>query len=114
MYLVTGMPALSDSRGEKNSPLFALWSSLPGRYDKSTLRVRDLPVAGWRIYLEFERWRVSCPRCGGVHVEHLDWLAKNPRYTRRFAMHVGKLPRHAEQGRRRDGAPASQHSEGSG
>jgi transposase len=26
-----------------------------------------------------------------VHVEHLDWLAKNPRYTQRFALHVGKL-----------------------
>jgi len=26
-----------------------------------------------------------------VHVEHLDWLAKNPRYSQRFAMHVGKL-----------------------
>jgi transposase len=50
-------------------------------------------VAGWRIYLEFEHWRVNCPRCGSVHVEHLDWLAKNPRYTQRFAMHVGKLCR---------------------
>jgi len=28
-----------------------------------------------------------------VHVEHLDWLARNPRYTQRFAMHVGKLCR---------------------
>jgi transposase len=28
-----------------------------------------------------------------VHVERLDWLAKNPRYTQRFAMHVGKLCR---------------------
>ena len=28
-----------------------------------------------------------------VHVEHLDWLAKNPRYTQRFAMHVGNLCR---------------------
>ena len=43
--------------------------------------------------LEFERWRVRCPRCCGVHVEHLDWLANNPRYTQRFAMHVGKLCR---------------------
>jgi len=50
-------------------------------------------VAGWRIYLELERWRVRCPRCDGVHVEHLDWLAKNPHYTQRYAMHVGKLCR---------------------
>ncbi len=50
-------------------------------------------MAGWRIYLEFKRWRVHCPRCHGVHVEHLDWLAKNPRYTQRFARHVGRLCR---------------------
>lgn len=55
--------------------------------------MRDLSVAGWRIYLEFERWRVKCPRCASVHVEHLDWLAENPRYTQRFAMHVGNLCR---------------------
>ena len=28
-----------------------------------------------------------------MHVEHLDWLADNPRYTQRFALHVGKLCR---------------------
>ena len=28
-----------------------------------------------------------------MHGEHLDWLAKNPRYTQRFAIHVGKLCR---------------------
>ena len=40
-------------------------------------------------------YQVQTPRpvCGGVHVEHLDWLAKNPRYTQRFAMHVDKLCR---------------------
>lgn len=50
-------------------------------------------MAGWRIYLEFERWRVACRGCGGVHVERLDWLAHNPRYTERFALHVGQLCR---------------------
>lgn len=64
------------------------------RYDGKVLRVRDLSVVGGRIDLEFERWRVHCPTCGGVHVEHLNWLAKNPRYTQRFAMHVGQaVPR---------------------
>ena len=52
----------------KNSYLLSLWSPLSGRYDKRILRVRDLSVAGWRIYLEFERWRVHCPGCDGVHV----------------------------------------------
>ena len=28
-----------------------------------------------------------------MHVERLDWLAKNPRYTERFALHVGQLCR---------------------
>ena len=63
------------------------------RYDRKNLRVRNLSIAGWRIYLEFECWRVRCPRCTSVHVEHLDWLAENPRYTQRFALYVGNLCR---------------------
>jgi transposase len=55
--------------------------------------VRDLDVLEWRIYLQFEQRRVSCANCGGVRVESLDWLAKNPRYTRRFAQQVGKYCR---------------------
>ena len=50
-------------------------------------------MADWRVYIEFQRWRVYCPRCRSVFVEQLDWLAQNPRYTRRFALHVGKLCR---------------------
>lgn len=50
-------------------------------------------MAGFRIFLEFERWRVNCPRCQGVYVERLDWLAENPRYTQRFALQVGYLCR---------------------
>lgn len=57
------------------------------------MRVRDLGVAGWRIWLEFERWRVGCLRCRSVFVEQLDWLATNPRYTRPFVLHVGALCR---------------------
>src|SRR3546814_15722623 len=63
------------------------------RYDKRLFRARDLRVAGWYLHVEFERWRVNCPGCGGVHVERLDWLAKNQRYTERFALHVGNLSR---------------------
>lgn len=55
--------------------------------------MRDLSVAGWRIYVDFERWRVRCPKCRSVFVEKLDWLATNPRYTKRFAHHVGALCR---------------------
>lgn len=48
-----------------------------------------------RIYLEFELRRVACRRCGGVKRERLDWLAANPRYTKRFALYVGKQCRGA-------------------
>ena len=62
-------------------------------YDRRTRRVRDTDAAGWRIYLAYEQRRVACPRCRGVTVERLDWLAQNPRYTKRFAQHVGTLCR---------------------
>ena len=58
-------------RRKKQPSVVTVVSAAAGRYDKKVLRVRDLSVAGWRIYLEFERWRVRCPRCCGVHVEHL-------------------------------------------
>ena len=35
----------------------------------------------------------ALPECRSVFVEKLDWLAKNPRYTKRFARHVGALCR---------------------
>lgn len=62
-------------------------------YDRQTRRVRDTDAAGWRLYLAFEQRRVACVRCRRVKVERLDWLAQNPRYTRRFAHHVGTLCR---------------------
>jgi transposase len=41
------------------------------------------------VLLEFEFRRVNCPRCG-VRRERLEWLADNPRYTRRFVRAVGR------------------------
>lgn len=55
--------------------------------------VRDLSAGGHRIFIQFERWRVKCPKCDSVRVERIDWLARNPRFTERFAMHVGALCR---------------------
>ena len=55
-------------------------------------RTRDLAAGGFRIELEFERVRISCPDCG-VRMEYLDWLARNPRYTARYARQVGALCR---------------------
>ena len=65
-----------------------------GRYDTRTCRARDhLSAGGFRIYVQFERVRVHCPRCRSVFVERLDWLATNPRFTQRFAMPVGAICR---------------------
>lgn len=61
-----------------------------GWYDRTTRRVRDLACGDTRIYLEFEVRRILCRRCGKVKREHLDFLADNSFYTKRFAWHVGR------------------------
>src|SRR5690606_10328620 len=61
-------------------------------YDRRLSRTRDLSAGGFRIELEWERVRVSCPDCG-VRMESLDWLARHPRDTARYARHVGALCR---------------------
>jgi len=43
-----------------------------------------------RIYLELEVRRVFCNRCGKVKQEKFPWLARNPFYTKRFALYVGR------------------------
>ena len=48
-----------------------------------------------RIYLEFEVRRVACRGCGKVKREHLEFLADNPFYTKRFAYYVGRRCRAA-------------------
>ncbi len=58
-------------------------------------RVRDLSSAGFRIVLELEVRRVLCRTCGTVKRERLDFLADNPRFTRRFAFYVGRRCRQA-------------------
>ena len=58
-------------------------------------RVRDLSSAGFRIILELEVRRVACRTCGAVKRERLDFLAVNPRFTKRFAFYVGRRCRQA-------------------
>ncbi|MCP3380655.1 ISL3 family transposase [Bradyrhizobium sp. CCGUVB4N] len=61
-----------------------------GWYDRKLRRVRDLPTAGLRIFLEFEVRRVRCRHCDKVKRERLEFLADNPLYTKRFAFYVGR------------------------
>ncbi len=59
-------------------------------YDQRPRRARDLACGDRRVYLEFSSRRVDCPHCAHVKRERLDWLADNPRYTKRFAFSVGR------------------------
>src|SRR5208283_4602015 len=66
-----------------------------GWYDRRVRRARDLSSAGFRILLELEVRRVACRTCGTVKRERLDFLADNPRFTKRFAFYVGRRCRQA-------------------
>ena len=55
--------------------------------------MRDLESGGVRIYLRVPLRRVACRTCQAVKTERLEWLADNPRFTRRFALYVGRLCR---------------------
>ena len=48
-----------------------------------------------RIFLDIDVRRLACRSCQAVKRERLDFLADNPRYTRRFAFYVGKRCRSA-------------------
>jgi transposase len=107
---VSGLPPAPDGRGDlrraartgrharaalKKTVCGACGRTQSGFYDRRVRRVRDLPSGAFRIYLEFEVRRVACRRCDQVKRERLDFLADNPRYTKRFAYYVGKRCRSA-------------------
>jgi transposase len=62
-------------------------------YDQQPRSVRDLDAADRHVYLEVFLRRVLCEQCKAVKRERLDWLADNPRYTKRFAFAVGRRSR---------------------
>jgi transposase len=66
-----------------------------GWYDRRTQVVRDLACGVFRIFLELEVRRIRCGHCGSVKRERLEFLADNPRYTKRFAFDVGRRCRNA-------------------
>lgn len=94
MSSATGTPASCPFGGEIKQPSIRSAATAAAVGTTSRCQVRDLSAGGFRIYLEFDRWRVNCPMCRSVRVERLDCLAKNPRYTQRFAMHAGEMCRH--------------------
>ena len=61
-------------------------------HDTEERWVRDLPLLGTPVVLLVHRCRLACPRCG-PKVEHLDWLGRHQRVTRRLAESVARLAR---------------------
>lgn len=59
-------------------------------YDRKIRRVRDLPCGESRVSLELEIRRIFCKTCDKVKQEKLPWLSKNPFYTKRFYLFVGR------------------------
>lgn len=57
--------------------------------------MRDLSSFDTHVYLEIDYRRVLCRKCKTVKTERLDWLANNPRYTKRIAQYVGRRCREA-------------------
>lgn len=58
--------------------------------------VRDLPMAGFAVRLEVELFRLKCASCGRRCAQHVSWLDRHARVTRRLAEFVAhwseKLP----------------------
>ena len=52
--------------------------------------IRDLPILDAQTWLIVHRRRLRCPHCGPA-VEHLSWLDRYSRVTRRLAESVAKL-----------------------
>lgn len=52
--------------------------------------IRDLPLLDAQTNLLVQRFRVACPTCG-PKLEHLPWLAKYARVTKRLAESVARL-----------------------
>jgi transposase len=73
-----------------------------GGHDRRHRRVRDLPCADYRIYLDLKLRRVDCRQRGAMRRERLDLLVENALHTKRFALCVGRRYR---SGTIRDVAP---------
>ncbi len=64
---------------------------LVGRVHETRERwIRDLPILGADTWLLVHRCRLGCPRCG-PKLEHLDWVDRYARVTRRLAESVARL-----------------------
>jgi transposase len=95
--------AFSVIRMSGSSPLIAAQKTVCGCcgrvqlgwFDRKMRTVRDLPAAGFRILLELAVRRIACQACDSVKRDRVDFLAENPRFTKRFAIYVRRRRRQA-------------------
>lgn len=59
--------AICSGCGEKHSE---------GYHGKVTVRVRDLPVCGQKVYLNVSKRRYRCSKDNKIYVEEIEWIKK--------------------------------------
>lgn len=47
-----------------------------GYHGVTQVKVRDLPVCGRKVYLNFNKRRYRCPKDGKIYVERIEWIKK--------------------------------------
>lgn len=73
-------------------PLCARCESATRRMHSSKNRlIRDLDMAGIRVWLDCHIRKLFCPLCDGVRVERLDFIDAGQRVTKRMARYVYQL-----------------------
>jgi transposase len=65
------------------------------RYDRRQREWRHLDICGLAVALEYELWRVECPRCG-VTTEMVPWAVAGSGFTHAFEEVVAYLAQHTD------------------
>ncbi len=62
-----------------------------GYHSSRTAVAEDKPISSLRVYLHIEKRRYRCKKDGRIHTEHIDWIKKWSRVTKRFAEDINRL-----------------------
>jgi len=74
----------------KRSSYCAGCASRAPRYDRRLREWRHLDICGLRVALEYEAWRLDCPRCG-ITTEMVPWASRGAWFTYPFEEVVAHL-----------------------
>ena len=79
---VSGLVAMIAPDGRFSPRCGQCLEPAPYRDTRPKRRFRHVPFWGISMELQFSPRRVSCPRCGGVHVAAMPWVSGKQRMTR--------------------------------